>query len=178
MMEKKKLNGLAKGNLKPYEQLLMEINQTDYHSLTHLELKEKSKVFMKQVRGGKSPDKLLPEVFALVREAVAALGGLYVMGINRHESRRIDNQLKGRAGWQGDPAESRFFVSLEDDWINGKASIFHLDLSSDNPNQFSNLPFLMKAISNMVEQAFLPCKCYYSSALPQLLSVCSFLTAI
>ncbi len=50
-------------------------------------------------------------------EAVAALGGLYVIGTNRHASRRIDNQLRGRAGRQGDPGASRFFVSLEDDLI-------------------------------------------------------------
>ena len=49
------------------------------------------------------------------RDSVAALGGLYVIGTNRHESRRIDLQLRGRAGRQGDPGESRFFVSLEDD---------------------------------------------------------------
>ncbi|HMA54541.1 MAG TPA: accessory Sec system translocase SecA2, partial [Acidobacteriota bacterium] len=49
------------------------------------------------------------------RERVAALGGLYVIGTNRHESLRIDNQLRGRAGRQGDPGSSRFFVSLEDD---------------------------------------------------------------
>jgi preprotein translocase subunit SecA len=50
-------------------------------------------------------------------EAVAALGGLYVIGTNRFESRRIDNQLRGRAGRQGDPGSSRFFVSLEDDLL-------------------------------------------------------------
>lgn len=49
------------------------------------------------------------------REEVLELGGLYVIGTERHESRRIDNQLRGRAGRQGDPGESRFFVSLEDD---------------------------------------------------------------
>jgi preprotein translocase subunit SecA len=49
------------------------------------------------------------------REQVVALGGLYVIGTNRHESRRIDNQLRGRAGRQGDPGSSRFFISLEDD---------------------------------------------------------------
>jgi preprotein translocase subunit SecA len=51
------------------------------------------------------------------REAVVALGGLYVIGTNRHESRRVDDQLRGRAGRQGDPGSSRFFVSLEDDLI-------------------------------------------------------------
>jgi preprotein translocase subunit SecA len=49
------------------------------------------------------------------REKVAARGGLYVIGTNRHESLRIDNQLRGRAGRQGDPGSSRFFISLEDD---------------------------------------------------------------
>jgi preprotein translocase subunit SecA len=50
-------------------------------------------------------------------EGVAELGGLYVIGTNRHESRRVDRQLRGRAGRQGDPGESRFFISLEDDLI-------------------------------------------------------------
>jgi preprotein translocase subunit SecA len=48
-------------------------------------------------------------------EDVVALGGLYVIGTNHHESRRIDDQLRGRAGRQGDPGTSRFFISLEDD---------------------------------------------------------------
>jgi preprotein translocase subunit SecA len=48
-------------------------------------------------------------------EEVAAVGGLYVLGTERHESRRIDNQLRGRAGRQGDPGESRFYLSLQDD---------------------------------------------------------------
>src|SRR6185312_12371191 len=49
------------------------------------------------------------------RDEVVALGGLYVIGTNRHEGRRIDDQLRGRAGRQGDPGISRFFISLEDD---------------------------------------------------------------
>jgi preprotein translocase subunit SecA len=48
-------------------------------------------------------------------EEVSELGGLYVLGTERHESRRIDNQLRGRSGRQGDPGESRFYLSLEDD---------------------------------------------------------------
>ncbi len=50
-------------------------------------------------------------------KGVAELGGLYVIGTNRHESRRIDNQLRGRAGRQGDPGASRFFISREDDLL-------------------------------------------------------------
>ncbi|MHB1560450.1 MAG: preprotein translocase subunit SecA [Isosphaeraceae bacterium] len=55
-----------------------------------------------------------PEMKAEGRE-VAALGGLHIIGTERHESRRIDNQLRGRSGRQGDPGSSRFFLSLEDD---------------------------------------------------------------
>ncbi len=51
---------------------------------------------------------------AAEHEEVTALGGLYVLGTERHESRRIDNQLRGRSGRQGDPGESRFYLSLED----------------------------------------------------------------
>ncbi|MCP5054287.1 MAG: accessory Sec system translocase SecA2 [bacterium] len=51
------------------------------------------------------------------REKVVQLGGLMVIGTNRHESRRIDHQLRGRAGRQGDPGASRFFISLEDDLV-------------------------------------------------------------
>ena len=51
------------------------------------------------------------------REQVVELGGLYVMGTTRHEARRIDNQLRGRAGRQGDPGTSRFFISLDDDLL-------------------------------------------------------------
>ncbi len=65
-------------------------------------------------------------------EQVRELGGLYVLGTERHESRRIDNQLRGRSGRQGDPGESRFYLSLEDDlmrlfatgamnWVMGRA---------------------------------------------------------
>jgi preprotein translocase subunit SecA len=63
-----------------------------------------------------------PEAVEKARRAVAAeheevvgVGGLYVLGTERHESRRIDNQLRGRSGRQGDPGESRFYLSLEDD---------------------------------------------------------------
>ena len=60
----------------------------------------------------------LNEIKAQVKdehEEVVKLGGLYVLGTERHESRRIDNQLRGRSGRQGDPGESRFYLSLEDD---------------------------------------------------------------
>jgi preprotein translocase subunit SecA len=55
------------------------------------------------------------EAVAAEHDEVTALGGLYVLGTERHESRRIDNQLRGRSGRQGDPGESRFYLSLQDD---------------------------------------------------------------
>jgi len=50
-------------------------------------------------------------------EKVVATGGLHIVGTERHESRRIDNQLRGRSGRQGDPGSSRFYLSLEDDLL-------------------------------------------------------------
>ncbi len=66
---------------------------------------------------GRGTDIVLGGGDAALHQQVAALGGLYVIGTSRHESRRIDDQLRGRAGRQGDPGSSRFFVSLEDDLI-------------------------------------------------------------
>ncbi|MEY3407275.1 MAG: preprotein translocase subunit SecA [Actinomycetota bacterium] len=63
---------------------------------------------------GETVTKVTAQV-ASEHEEVKALGGLYVLGTERHESRRIDNQLRGRSGRQGDPGESRFYLSLEDD---------------------------------------------------------------
>src|SRR6185369_6691781 len=60
-------------------------------------------------------------------EGVVEVGGLYVIGTNRHESRRIDNQLRGRAGRQGDPGSSRFFLSREDPLI-----VKYADLDPDS----------------------------------------------
>src|SRR6476661_7139221 len=63
---------------------------------------------------------VLPAIEARVeenREKVVEAGGLFICGTERHESRRIDNQLRGRAGRQGDPGESRFFISAEDDLV-------------------------------------------------------------
>ena len=63
------------------------------------------------------PDEIARQKAAVVKghEEVIALGGLYVLGTERHESRRIDNQLRGRSGRQGDPGESRFYLSLQDE---------------------------------------------------------------
>ncbi len=78
----------------------------------------------KEVLGGENAEDLLPATLekfqqqcAAEKEQVLEAGGLYICGTERHESRRIDNQLRGRAGRQGDPGASRFFLSLDDDLL-------------------------------------------------------------
>lgn len=97
------------------------------------------------------------EICADEAEQVKALGGLYVLGSERHESRRIDNQLRGRAGRQGDPGESRFYLSLEDElmrifssgtmsWVIDKA------LPEDIPIEAKMVSRAIEKAQNTVEQ--------------------------
>ncbi|HFL3589385.1 TPA: preprotein translocase subunit SecA [Clostridioides difficile] len=85
-------------------------------------------------------------------QEVKDLGGLYVIGTERHESRRIDNQLRGRSGRQGDPGTSRFFVSLEDDVIKlygGKTIEKLMKRTSSN----ENTAIESKALTRAIERA-------------------------
>ncbi|RLC38685.1 MAG: preprotein translocase subunit SecA [Candidatus Nealsonbacteria bacterium] len=97
------------------------------------------------VLGGNPPD---PEEAKKVKE----LGGLHVIGTERHEARRIDNQLRGRAGRQGDPGSSQFFISLEDDLLRVfggeriKALMEMLHIPEDQPIE-------AKILSNAIEKA-------------------------
>lgn len=94
--------------------LKTEESQSDDH---HLQA-EYIDTYLSYRRGGKEraapPLPLDEQERSVLAQEVKDLGGLYILGTERHESRRIDNQLRGRAGRQGDPGESRFFVSLED----------------------------------------------------------------
>jgi len=85
-------------------------------------------------------------------EGVVELGGLHVLGTERHESRRIDNQLRGRAGRQGDPGSSQFFVSLEDDLLRlfGSDNITAL---MDKVGMEDDQPIQHKMITNAIERA-------------------------
>lgn len=91
-------------------------------------------------------------------EKVRAAGGLYVLGTERHESRRIDNQLRGRSGRQGDPGESRFYLSLGDELMrrfNGAAleSIMtRLNLPDDVPIEAKMVSKAIKSAQTQVEQ--------------------------
>ncbi len=85
-------------------------------------------------------------------DQVRAAGGLFIIGTERHESRRIDNQLRGRAGRQGDPGESRFFLSLQDDLMR----LFSADRIMGMMNALGldeDTPIDAKILSNAVENA-------------------------
>ncbi len=90
---------------------------------------------------------ILPET-----EKVRAAGGLFVIGTERHESRRIDNQLRGRSGRQGDPGESRFFLSLEDDLMRLFGSERILGLV-DRLGMSEDEPIDAKILSGSIESA-------------------------
>ena len=85
-------------------------------------------------------------------EGVPELGGLFIVGTERHESRRIDNQLRGRAGRQGDPGESRFYLSLEDDLLRlfGSDNIAHI---MDRLGMGEDDPIEHKLITRSIENA-------------------------
>ena len=85
-------------------------------------------------------------------ESVVALGGLYVLGTERHESRRIDNQLRGRSGRQGDPGESRFYLSLQDDLMRrfNSALVERFLSAAGLPD---NEPIESKMVSNAIRSA-------------------------
>ncbi|MBI4729444.1 MAG: preprotein translocase subunit SecA [Acidobacteria bacterium] len=85
-------------------------------------------------------------------EEVVALGGLYVLGTERHESRRIDNQLRGRSGRQGDPGESRFYLSLEDELMRLFATGF-VTRVMDRLKIPDDVPIEAKMVSRAIERA-------------------------
>ena len=86
------------------------------------------------------------------KEKILELGGLYVLGTERHESRRIDNQLRGRSGRQGDPGESRFYLSLEDDLMRRFASGF-LETAMRWLKVPRDMPIEHKRVTGAIEKA-------------------------
>lgn len=96
-------------------------------------------------------DKFEPKVWQKQHDEVVDLGGLYVIGTERHESRRIDNQLRGRAGRQGDPGFSQFYVALDDDLMR----IFGGDKISGLMTKFNmpeDTPLTHPLVSRVLEQ--------------------------
>jgi len=127
-----------------------------------LDEREFRRVLKTAIEGGKPSETLGTEWARIVEEAVEQwkrdreevvnLGGLYVLGTERHESRRIDNQLRGRAGRQGDPGESRFYVSFEDDLIRFFGGTEFLTSLAEKLN-VGDSPLESEAISQAIEKA-------------------------
>jgi preprotein translocase subunit SecA len=91
-------------------------------------------------------------VCAPSREQVLKAGGLHIIATERHEARRIDNQLRGRAGRQGDPGSSRFYLSLEDDLMR-KFGSERLSGIMDRLGMEEDIPIEHKAVTNAIEKA-------------------------
>jgi preprotein translocase subunit SecA len=89
---------------------------------------------------------------AAEHDEVTALGGLYVLGTERHESRRIDNQLRGRSGRQGDPGESRFYLSLQDDLMR-MFNAGMVDRVMQTAGMDEDLPIESKMVSRSIASA-------------------------
>ena len=98
-----------------------------------------------------SNEKFKAEI-AVEAEKVCAAGGLYIIGTERHDSRRIDNQLRGRAGRQGDPGESQFYISLEDDLMRlfGSERVMGM---MEKLGVDEDTPIEQKVLSNAIESA-------------------------
>src|SRR5579871_3521301 len=103
--------------------------------------------------------KVLPSIRERVeelRQQVLDAGGLFILGTERHESRRIDNQLRGRAGRQGDPGESRFFLSAQDDLVRlfaGERIYRILDRLGSVDEEGNEEPIEAKMLSKQIEKA-------------------------
>jgi preprotein translocase subunit SecA len=126
--------------------------------VSHDGLDEYGDTFASYRRGGKEraapPLPLDDQERRAAAEEVRALGGLFILGTERHESRRIDNQLRGRSGRQGDPGESRFYVALEDQlWKIFNANMMENPLlKAWPPMEEVNAGFLSKMIGKTQER--------------------------
>ena len=125
------------------EELIIEANGTS--DTDDEDILEARKIYSELYN--KFKEEISPEA-----DKVRAAGGLFILGTERHESRRIDNQLRGRSGRQGDPGESRFYLSLEDDLMRlfGSERIIGL---VDRLGLDENTPIDAKILSNSIEGA-------------------------
>ncbi|WP_267383453.1 preprotein translocase subunit SecA [Cyanobacterium sp. uoEpiScrs1] len=145
------------------DMLKIAVNNYGQQSLSELEAEEKIAVASEKAPTNDPVIKKLREVYKAIRQSyktvtdneqheVVELGGLNVMGTERHESRRIDNQLRGRAGRQGDPGSTKFFLSLEDNLLR----IFGGDRVAGLMNAFrveEDMPIESKMLTRSLEGA-------------------------
>jgi preprotein translocase subunit SecA len=135
---------------------------TDIHlggSPDHLAAAELAQRGLDPIESPEEYAKALEEVLPAWEEAceaeaaeVTAVGGLYVLGTERHDSRRIDNQLRGRSGRQGDPGESRFYLSLQDDLMK-RFRAGAVEAVMDRFNIPEDVPIESKMVSKQIKSA-------------------------
>ncbi len=125
------------------DEIIAEANGTS--DTTNPEILKAREIFSELYE--KCKEEIAPEA-----EQVKAVGGLFILGTERHESRRIDNQLRGRAGRQGDPGESRFYLSLQDDLMRLFGSDKLIGLV-DKMGLDENTPIDARILSNRIEGA-------------------------
>jgi len=134
-------NDLRKAGLS--DELIVEA--TGFADTANQEILDARALFTKQLQ--KHKDEIADEA-----EKVRQAGGLFIIGTERHDSRRIDNQLRGRAGRQGDPGETRFYLSLEDDLMR----LFggeRMQTMMDKFNLDENMPIENKMLTKSIENA-------------------------
>jgi len=140
-------------NQKGIPHQLLNAKQHEKEAIILAEAGKKGAVTVATNMAGRGVDIILgKKVDSKEHDEVVELGGLYVIGTERHESRRIDNQLRGRAGRQGDPGETRFFVALEDDLMRifGGEQISKLMTFFNFPE---DQPLSHNMVSKAIEQA-------------------------
>ena len=143
-----KLSKLLKQNNLPHEVLNAKNHEREADIIAHAG--EKGAITLATNMAGRGTDIKLGE-------GVRELGGLYVIGTERHESRRIDNQLRGRSGRQGDPGTSQFFVSFDDDLMRRfgtdriKSMLVNLGLNDDQSIRSKSLTKSIESAQKKVE---------------------------
>lgn len=124
-----------------------QIEESNTHSLTEdkdiLEIRNKYKELHETISEKTKP----------WAEKVKDVGGLYILGTERHSSRRIDNQLRGRAGRQGDPGVSEFLISMEDDLLRLFGGEQLTTMFAPEDGQVDDVPLDIKMLANMVSRA-------------------------
>ncbi|WP_455951295.1 preprotein translocase subunit SecA [Arcanobacterium haemolyticum] len=122
----------------------------------HIAVEMMSKLGLDPEENSEEYEERWPEILQAAKDQVSAehdevteLGGLYVLGSERHESRRIDNQLRGRAGRQGDPGESRFYLSLDDDLLR----LFGSAIVNTLRNSAQEEPLDFKMMNSAIQKA-------------------------
>jgi preprotein translocase subunit SecA len=121
------------------------VDATGYAETSNQEILAARKMFAEKLAQHKA-------VISVEAEKVRAAGGLFIIGTERHESRRIDNQLRGRAGRQGDPGETRFYLSLDDDLMR----LFGGERITNMMEKFDldeNTPIETKMLTKSIENA-------------------------